>query len=94
MSTIVFGDFEWNEAKAASNLAKHGISFIEAADALADPYEVLLADSLDESRVLSLVLSPVIRVLLVVSIVRGVRIRLISARKATPHEERIYQEKR
>jgi len=31
--TVVHGDFEWDEAKAASNAAKHGVSFEEAVSA-------------------------------------------------------------
>ncbi len=30
MATVVFGDFEWDDRKAASNLKKHGVSFEEA----------------------------------------------------------------
>jgi uncharacterized DUF497 family protein len=33
VATIVDGDFEWDDDKAASNLAKHGVSFPEAATA-------------------------------------------------------------
>ena len=35
--TVVEGDFEWDSAKADSNLAKHGVSFAEAATVFADP---------------------------------------------------------
>jgi hypothetical protein len=31
--TVVHGDFEWDEAKAASNIAKHGVGFEEARSA-------------------------------------------------------------
>ena len=45
-----FGEhFEWDEAKAVSNLAKHGVSFIEAVAAFADPCRVILPD-LDHGR--------------------------------------------
>ena len=45
-----FGEhFEWDDAKAASNLVKHGIPFIEAVAAFADPHRVILPD-LDHSR--------------------------------------------
>ena len=44
MPTVFDGDFEWDSAKAASNLAKHGVSFPEAATVFADPYAVYLAD--------------------------------------------------
>jgi uncharacterized DUF497 family protein len=36
--------FEWDEAKAASNLAKHGVVFVEAVAAFADPRRVILPD--------------------------------------------------
>jgi len=37
MPTVVEGDFEWDSDKATSNLAKHGVSFAEAATVFADP---------------------------------------------------------
>ena len=36
--------FEWDENKAASNLAKHGVSFLEAVAAFADPRRLILPD--------------------------------------------------
>ena len=38
MPTVVHGDFEWDEAKAASNVAKHGVSFEEAARGAYTPH--------------------------------------------------------
>jgi uncharacterized DUF497 family protein len=94
--TVLYGDFEWDESKAASNLDKHGVSFEEAAEALAsDPYEVAVEDPTDPTRAISLVMSsrhP--RVLFVILIELVERTRIISARKATPHEERIYAKDR
>lgn len=41
-----FGEhFEWDDAKAASNLAKHGVAFVEAVAAFADPRRVILPDT-------------------------------------------------
>jgi uncharacterized DUF497 family protein len=96
VSTVVSGDYEWNEAKARTNLAKHAVSFDEAAAALAsDSDELATPDPQDPSRTLSLVMSLRARVLLVVTTDAGDRTRIISARKAEPHEQRIYdQEKR
>ena len=37
VATVEYGDFEWDDAKAESNLAKHGVSFEEAAWAMKDP---------------------------------------------------------
>ena len=36
--------FEWDEGKGKSNLAKHGVAFIEAVAAFADPQRVILPD--------------------------------------------------
>ena len=44
MPTVVEGDFEWDSAKAESNLAKHGVSFPEAATVFADPFSIYLDD--------------------------------------------------
>jgi uncharacterized DUF497 family protein len=38
-------EYEWDEAKAAANLAKHGISFVAAARALEDPFKIETVDS-------------------------------------------------
>jgi uncharacterized protein len=93
---VVSGDFEWDDARAFANEAKHGVSFDEAAFALAtDPNEVAFEDPAEPAHVHSLVLSRTsrgARELLVITTERGVRTRIVPARKATPHEERIYQE--
>jgi uncharacterized DUF497 family protein len=92
VATVVSGDFEWDEAKALANLAKHVVSFDEAAVALAsDPHELAFHDAAEPHTVLSLVMSPRARVLLVVTSERGARTRIVSARKANPHEHRIYE---
>jgi DNA-binding XRE family transcriptional regulator len=49
VATIVYGDFEWDEAKAATNLAKHGILFEEAVTAVVDPNAVFLRAMLEPS---------------------------------------------
>jgi uncharacterized DUF497 family protein len=42
---MTFGEhFEWDERKEASNLAKHGVSFVEAIAAFADPRRLILPD--------------------------------------------------
>jgi uncharacterized protein len=95
VSTVVYGDFEWDDAKAAANFSAHGVRFEEAADALAtDPHEISVEDPSDPSRVVSLVMSSNLRVLYVVSTERGSRTRLISARKANSHEQRTYAQER
>jgi uncharacterized DUF497 family protein len=44
MPTVIEGDFERDSVKAASNFAKHGVSFPEAATVFADPHAVYLND--------------------------------------------------
>ena len=86
--------FEWDERKAAVNLLKHKVSFLEAATVFDDPYLLVepdLAHSGEESRELAIGFSRKERVLLVVYVEPDKRIRLISARKATPEERRKYE---
>jgi uncharacterized DUF497 family protein len=58
--------------------------------ALEDPYAITVADDVHADRDLTVGLSAK-GVLVVVSTERGDRTRIISARKATAHEERGYQ---
>lgn len=88
--------FEWNPAKAANNLRKHGVSFEEASSVFYDPLAATGADpdhSLDEERFVTFGLSSAGRLLVVAHIERGEAIRIISARIATPSERKIYEER-
>lgn len=85
---------EWDPTKAASNMRKHGVSFEEAATALADDYSVTGADpahSIGESRFVTFGFSNVERLLVVSHTERGDALRIISARRATKQERRIYE---
>ena len=87
--------FAWDEAKAAANLAKHGVSFEEAATVFGDPMALTFDDpdhSIGERRFLTFGRSERSRVLLVVNAERSRTIRIISARKATKHERGIYEQ--
>ncbi len=89
--------FEWNRAKAASNLRKHGVTFGEGATVFSDEFGLMISDpdhSNDESRFLLVGRSRLRRVLVVVSVERGEKIRIISARRAVPRERRIYEKGR
>ncbi|MBI4704678.1 MAG: BrnT family toxin [Deltaproteobacteria bacterium] len=91
MATVVCGSFEWDEAKAEANLARHGISFEEAMTVFADPAAVYIAEqAYQEPRFVVIGISVRVRVLLVVHVERGERDRIISARLATAAEEVIY----
>ena len=88
-------DFEWDRRKAASNLAKHGISFDEAVTVFRDPSGRMVQDprhSVDEERYALIGLSEHGRLLAVMFTERWDRIRLISARKATRPERNDYEE--
>ena len=87
--------FEWDDNKARQNLAKHGISFVEAATVFLDPLSITVDDpdhSQGEQRYLIIGYSNRVRLLVVVHIDRGDNIRIISARPCTRHERRIYEE--
>ena len=87
--------FEWDDAKAAANLGKHGVSFEEAAEVFDDPYALEDMDaehSYDEKRFFVIGYSAV-RMLSVVFVERrGDVIRIISARLPTPAERKAYEE--
>ena len=91
MATIVDGDFEWDAAKAASNLAKHAVSFPEAATVFADPLAVYLDDGAAIGRMVVIGTSIRERILCVVHVERGDRDRIISARRATAGERDVYE---
>ncbi len=85
-------EFEWDELKAQGNLAKHGVSFEAALLVFDDVFALERLDIGGESAEVSYVTTGVANgvVLTVVYTERGVRIRIISARKATRHEEEEY----
>jgi uncharacterized DUF497 family protein len=87
--------FEWDPRKAGSNLAKHAVSFEEAAIVFADPLGRITSDprhSADEERCVILGVSTGQRLLAVMFADRGEEVRIISARRATPRERRNYEE--
>jgi uncharacterized DUF497 family protein len=54
VATVVHGDFERDDVKAASNLTKHAISFEEAATVFADPKVLVFTDGGDDGRLVAL----------------------------------------
>jgi uncharacterized DUF497 family protein len=88
-------NFEWDPSKAVRNVAKHKVSFDEAATVFGDPLSLTYGDpdhSDDEDRWITIGSSVRGRVLIVSHTNRGDRIRIISARKATPRERKAYEE--
>ena len=92
VATVVHGQVEWDSTKADENLKKHGVSFAEAATALVDPNAKFFDDPYPhENRYAAVGFSIRGRVLYVVHVERGTRERIISARRATPAEEKTYE---
>lgn len=85
-------EFEWDDAKADSNLQKHGVSFEAARLVFEDVFSVEEPDtSLDygEERLLLIGMAKG-EILAVVYTERDGRIRIISARKANKREQHGY----
>jgi uncharacterized DUF497 family protein len=89
--------FEWDENKAAGNLAKHGVSFEEAATVFGD----LLSDTFDdpdhsaaERRFVIIGMSERGRMLMVAHMDDGEIVRIINAREPTRGEREFYEESR
>ena len=88
-------EFDSDPGKAANNLKKNKVSFEEAASVFGDPMAYTFADpdhSFGEERWLMFGLSRVARVLAVVFTHRRGKYRIISARLATRHERKTYEE--
>lgn len=87
-------EFEWDDAKAATNVARHGVTFAAARLAFDDAFGVLREDrreSYGEDRY-TLIAMVGQRLLFVGYTTRGDRIRIIMARFAEPFERRLYHE--
>jgi uncharacterized protein len=87
--------FEWDDAKAASNQRKHGVTFDEAVTVFGDELALTFADvdhADDEDRSRTYGLSNRGRLIVVVHTERKAGIRIISARKATKYEKTIYEQ--
>lgn len=83
--------FEWDDTKAASNARKHGITFTDSREAFDDPNALEEADPDPDGDRMKLTGRTNAGVLVVIYVERHARIRVISARKATRHEEAHYQ---
>ena len=89
MATAKSGDFEWDEAKAASNEQKHGVSFEEALTAFFDERHLTVEDPQGhEDRFVLIGMSKEARILYVVhaEIISRRRTRIVSARLANKRE--------
>lgn len=85
--------FEWDPDKAASNEVRHGVTFAEATTCFEDPHGCYLKNEAPsyEDRLILIGMSSRSRLLFVVHAEVGREaIRLVSARKASPAQRRIY----
>jgi len=86
-------EFVWDAYKAARNFSKHGVRFEEAIAVFSDPFFILTdASRQDQERAAVIGLDASARLLFVVHIELDTCIRVISARRATTHEEHLYAE--
>jgi uncharacterized DUF497 family protein len=88
--------FEWDPVKARRNFFKHGISFENARTVFFDPLALTVRDeprtASSEERFRTVGRSDDGKILVVASCERGDTIRIISAREATKHEKKSYEE--
>lgn len=86
-------EFEWSLEHTEENVRKHGVTFEEAAEAFLDPfYQMGDATTGPEPRAFLLGYSLSARLLLVVHVSRGERLRIVSARIATRAERKAYEQ--
>ena len=87
--------FSWDPKKAAANLKKHGVSFEEASTVFHDVLSITGSDpdhSGEEHRFVTFGDSSRGRLLVVAHTDEEDHIRIISARRVTRRERRIYEE--
>jgi hypothetical protein len=89
---MVEAEFEWDAAKAESNLVKHGVSFAAARGVFDDAFALDRLDFDSAPDEVRCVITGTVKgfILTVAYTEHGERIRIISARKATKHEQEEY----
>lgn len=85
--------FQYDPAKAAANLRKHGVSFSDAEGVFTDPLAITIEDpdSEGEPRFITIGLGSAGELLVVVWTARFDAHRLISARRVTRKERKDYE---
>jgi uncharacterized protein len=84
--------FEWNKSKAKDNYAKHGVSFELATRVFKDPFGLEFFDDRQDYGEERFVIVGMVdgHVLYVAYTERKDVIRIVSARRATKHEQKAY----
>ena len=86
--------FEWDAAKAKTNVRSHGVRFEESRAGFDDPYAITIADDEadpPEERFVSIGMGALGRVLIVVYTYRDDNVRIVSARVAAASERAQYE---
>jgi uncharacterized protein len=85
--------YEWDPNKARSNYKKHGVRFADAAGVFEDENAITIPDKHEhKERFITIGMDFLSRILVVVYTFRNIVIRIISARKATAREKKMYEE--
>lgn len=87
--------YEWDPNKAKSNFKKHGVKFSDAVGVFEDEDAITIDDENEkEERFVTIGMDFLSRILIVVYTFRDIVIRIISARKATARERKMYEEQK
>jgi uncharacterized protein len=86
--------YEWDEGKNRLNIRKHGIDFMDVPSMFQHPMMMFLDQRKDygEDRWIGIGILKTILAVVVFTEPNDETIRIISARKATKHEEQIYRD--
>lgn len=89
-------EYQWDSDKAQSNLEKHGIDFADSVGVFEDDWALTLKeqDVGGEQRLVTMGVDLLGRILVVVYTYREETIRIISSRRATKRERKVYEQKR
>lgn len=88
-------DVLWDPEKTKTNFRKHRIRFSDADFVFYDPMALVIEEQLvdGEQRFVSVGTDSIGRILVVVYSYRNDSIQIISARKATPRERKVYEKR-
>lgn len=85
--------YEWDPSKEKSNYKKHRVKFADAAGVFEDENAITIRDEhKGEERFITIGRDFLSRILVLVYTFRDIVIRIISARKATARERKMYEE--